>query len=370
MSSGDPSAAGNALTDGILAAIAWESGRPAIAALRGLFHAYLQRLFEDWLADLAPAAVRTEVFGLHLALRDCGWEAHLRWLTAPQTVSTLFGSPRTRRAEQLDFARKTLACELDVRRRSRYVGGETLATALGDAVLRPGCDQADSSHRFVTRATVVDFSSPWCSQALPDAPEALWLYPAHAWATLGTRICAALIAVGEAAPVAGDLIASFVRTVVVHETRDDSRAFLSGSWRRLIGKVGFVNPALATHEQLVDAFIHESIHSALYALELFEPLCDYESLSPATRIVSPWTGAVLPVHSYVHACFVWSGLRCFWAARGRRDCMNHLEVDRLAARAAVGFTRGPLAGPVRSLVPEATAARISATQLAALATLP
>ena len=85
------------------------------------------------------------------------------------------------------------------------------------------------------------------------------------------------------------------------------------------------------------------IHSLLYTVELDEPfILDREAVENM-RIKSPWTGAELPVHSFLHACLVWFGLWQFWslALHNSRFSMDHRVQEQLQG-AEVGFTRGIL----------------------------
>jgi HEXXH motif-containing protein len=60
----------------------------------------------------------------------------------------------------------------------------------------------------------------------------------------------------------------------------------------------------------IEAVTHESIHQLLYRTEQANGLwCD---LAPTPTFRSPWSGARLPLHSLVHASFVWFGLLTLW----------------------------------------------------------
>jgi len=61
----------------------------------------------------------------------------------------------------------------------------------------------------------------------------------------------------------------------------------------------------------IEAVTHESIHQLLYRTELASGnFCD---LAPVPTFRSPWSGARLPLHSLVHASFVWFGLLSLWS---------------------------------------------------------
>jgi len=61
----------------------------------------------------------------------------------------------------------------------------------------------------------------------------------------------------------------------------------------------------------IEAVTHESIHQLLYRTEQAGGnFCD---LAPTPTFRSPWSGARLPLHSLVHASFVWFGLLTLWS---------------------------------------------------------
>jgi len=61
----------------------------------------------------------------------------------------------------------------------------------------------------------------------------------------------------------------------------------------------------------IEAVTHESIHQLLYRSERAGGnFCD---LAPVPTLRSPWSGARLPLHSLVHASFVWFGLLTLWS---------------------------------------------------------
>jgi hypothetical protein len=61
------------------------------------------------------------------------------------------------------------------------------------------------------------------------------------------------------------------------------------------------------------------------------------------RIVSPWSGRTLHIHSFLHACFVWFGLSRFWEQAVADASLAQGEVDALRDQARLGFGRPALA---------------------------
>jgi len=82
--------------------------------------------------------------------------------------------------------------------------------------------------------------------------------------------------------------------------------------------------------------IHESVHSVLYALELLTPLYIDEDLARDGEAVSPWSGKVLPIKTFMHACCVWFALWTFWSLCPESDP----EVRASKKQSAQGFLGG------------------------------
>lgn len=93
--------------------------------------------------------------------------------------------------------------------------------------------------------------------------------------------------------------------------------FTSSSCNAHLGRVVLLNakvPDPVDTPMLVNAMVHEAVHSFLYALEQEEAFIPNPSGAHGITLVSPWTGGTLSLHSYVHACFVWFALAHFWHA--------------------------------------------------------
>jgi hypothetical protein len=111
----------------------------------------------------------------------------------------------------------------------------------------------------------------------------------------------------------------------------------SSSWRGKPGLAGVTNPHLADNAQafIINALVHEAIHSALYCYEgnhTFVRPCGH-------RAISMWTGASLRLDSLVHAVFVWYGLFHLWRSPLGFRLDPH---GRFLKRALTGFMKDPL----------------------------
>ena len=150
------------------------------------------------------------------------------------------------------------------------------------------------------------------------------------------------------------MVNEVIRHIVLEEY-PEIRAPFSGSLRSSIGRMGLGNPHRATKLELVDLIVHESIHSLLYMLERD---VRFYLVDPGIHgFQSPWSGRLLTLHSYTHACFVWYGLAHFWSAAGCQE-----EARLLLRRALSGFAQDDLVKPIRNFVTEEVVATISGMQ--------
>ena len=98
----------------------------------------------------------------------------------------------------------------------------------------------------------------------------------------------------------------------------------------------------------VEALVHEAIHQYLYRTELESGnFCD---LSELRTYRSPWSGKRIPLHSLIHASFVWFGLLSLWCqlAQTVTDRDGALIVRGKVAQTLFGFAfiRQMLASPI------------------------
>lgn len=71
---------------------------------------------------------------------------------------------------------------------------------------------------------------------------------------------------------------------------------------------------------IVEGLVHEAIHTTISSAELAEPLITAAADSGGA-IRSPWSGAELHPHAFLHACLVWFGLLQLWLAAEDRGCL-------------------------------------------------
>jgi HEXXH motif-containing protein len=147
--------------------------------------------------------------------------------------------------------------------------------------------------------------------------------------------------VRSASEAAADLIESVIQVVILRQDGADPTGFGSSSWPGRAGLMALTN--FQRHDLndgwRADALVHESVHSLLYMIECHESFYTSETAGLGYHAVSPWSGKALHLHSFVHACFVWFGLWCFWDGAAASRCFADSTVDFFRSRARRGFNK-------------------------------
>jgi hypothetical protein len=164
---------------------------------------------------------------------------------------------------------------------------------------------------------------------------------------LGCRIAPGLIEkldkavrkIDRASPPAGQVLRRMTDNLVLRTDRANP-AFRSASSAAALGRVLLVNAEDAgiTSGEIAEALVHEAIHAIVSCVELREPLLERPEAASAVRMESPWTGAALHPHAFIHACFVWFGLSNFWRQARDRGVATGFAERRLRAIGR-GFAR-------------------------------
>ena len=176
---------------------------------------------------------------------------------------------------------------------------------LFDGEVRP----ADAPHAL---AVALDFEPTYAWPDLAyDTSSALARYPMPARGEIGNVVGAVERLASARAPKALAFINAHMKTALV--CRSDAVAGASSaSNRELVGSCVLTNMHAPAERVLVciEALVHESIHQCLYKAERDHGnFCD---LSEARTYRSFWSGNRIPLHSLIHACFVWYGLLTLW----------------------------------------------------------
>jgi hypothetical protein len=294
-------------------ALTWDGTRCQWQAIR-------QRLMLE-AADRLGAALAPEDAESLRTLPDAAFE---RLLTAPETTYHLFfpsrhDANRTRAFLKSAVNAEHVACGLA----TATAHGDW--TALGDFCTDPEPGQA----RRRAGRIALDFSSPH-DRDLSRAAAAAWRaegrraqLPGQVDA-IAARIDAACAAITAVDPHLLGFVEDFTQVLMFLRVDEEEGArFVSRSPEHHLGLTVFVNAHLSSVSDVTfaEALVHEAIHSFLETHELlglhdcpgvsrwFADAAAYDG-ELCTR--SPWTGARLPLPTFVHACFVWYGLVHFW----------------------------------------------------------
>jgi hypothetical protein len=169
---------------------------------------------------------------------------------------------------------------------------------------------------IVMTGTVIDAFSPAALGWLPDIPSGDQKFSSSAYDSAVRKVRAACDEIATVSNSVFHTLASLIRVIVM---RCDTRLneFRAASSPIGIGRVVLRNPHLAqaTVPEIMDGLVHEAIHGLLDSIELDNPLVVTEFAGEQTA--SPWTGRILDVRTYLHACFVWYGLWNFWSLAAR-----------------------------------------------------
>lgn len=175
--------------------------------------------------------------------------------------------------------------------------------------------EADSSLPPIVRSgrLLLDYGSP----------HALHHYPpefGEVSATTGsrhdklTKLVDALEAISATSVPAHKNLISHTQSFALVDTPAQPGRAIAMSTCELIGRMSILNLTSDewTIEKLVNSVVHESIHSLIYKIELIHPLYTTRRDAWRLQVRSPWSGRVLYLHSFIHACFVWFGLCNYW----------------------------------------------------------
>lgn len=142
--------------------------------------------------------------------------------------------------------------------------------------------------------------------------------------------------ISSTARAAIDALVQVISLVRAPKSMTGTQSF---SNKPVIGRMGLANADSNrwTIGKIADALVHEAIHALIYKIELTNCLyLDNTVEAEKFRIVSPWSGRKLPVHSFVHANFVWFGLYNFWSLASPDEA----DAAKLKETAGRGFFAG------------------------------
>ena len=320
--------------------------------LAGPYRAALADGLGGLLGRLEAAGARSGV-ELVSAISRLPQDAFDRLLTAPETSYRLLHPRRHEPASVDAFLRR--AAEAELVREHRAEACQTLWTALGDFRAEPGGGHYAAP---TVRGIVLDFEGPYASDLNRGAKAAAAFgegdrYDAETRSRLAQRLAGVLAGIDAVNPLPARFVAQYTRVILLVKDGQVDGSFVSRSPERRIGLTLLANAHAADLDdvELAESLVHEAIHSLVEAAETLANLAatdeekwisDARLYDGTPRTVSPWTGTRLVAPTYVHACFVWYGVVCFWAQALRTDAFSAARVqDRLRA-AMRGFLAGSM----------------------------
>jgi HEXXH motif-containing protein len=156
-----------------------------------------------------------------------------------------------------------------------------------------------------------------------------------------------------------EFVNAYTKVLVLQPHAEEPTLFSTGSSAQFVGRSVFGNPQLPQVDEclLAEGLVHEATHSLLYMNERLEPwISDPDLYGPDVQARSLWTGASLPLRSYLQACYVWYGLVQFWSQCLSAGAFSKERVRERLIQAAIGFLGEPILGqlaPYRNGISEA-----------------
>ncbi|WP_242215350.1 hypothetical protein [Bacillus cereus group sp. BfR-BA-01383] len=126
----------------------------------------------------------------------------------------------------------------------------------------------------------------------------------------------------------------------------NSCGFGSSSALTHFGRMTFINPQQTDVFILMESLVHEAVHSLIYSYEVRDWWMRPERQNKV-HIRSPWSGNMLPLHSYVHACFVWYALWQFWSLALTRSVFPVNMVEERLIKCGAGFFSTSISKPLQ-----------------------
>jgi hypothetical protein len=289
--------------------LAWKDASSFHAGLIEMHQASLRHEYQERVALFLKAGIGARVTRLTDELPDRSLD---RIFAAPETAHKLLCEPRTHFSHFLN----SLIAE------HRLLGNavdpsEPVWTALFDFHLGPPENGASPSRNVVAPrlkgGIPIDLCSPQAEYTyFPPHGSSLPLSAEEA-ERARDRLEQALDAIAGISAPASDLIRRYVKVVILRKDADGNR-LMSCSYDHFTGKMGMLNThsTTVTLPEIMNGLVHEAIHSFLYMLEEGRPFFPSEEVSYSMKLQSPWSGRDLPLHSFLHACYVWYGLWHFW----------------------------------------------------------
>jgi hypothetical protein len=334
--------------------LSWQSPPGDADAIHGHYVRHCVRNMDTWLAQSCPAELATtfQQRPLRGLYDDLPARSRERFVTAPETCRRLTFSAGPPRRGTVGFVSNSLWAEHCRVSPQHHEVAEPLWTALGDVCFSPRLARRSVGRRprgrmrqlcapRVADTIVLDAISPYSYVTTSDVSDETTHSPEEV-RHLGARLNEAVMGMGAVSPSARHVLSVATKVIAMRKDARHPTRFDSASWGVHVGKIELTNAhlELVTISMLADGLVHEAIHALLDMLEVMDPFYVDAQAALKFSMISPWSGRSLQAPVYLHACFVWFGLWCFWCLAREADVFLGRDVERLLARTAAGFRSG------------------------------
>lgn len=146
------------------------------------------------------------------------------------------------------------------------------------------------------------------------------------------KIELALDFINENSPDRYDAIEEYISQIAIRDSVKN-KSYSTGSFGGYVGYFFITDVKNATLYDVVDAIIHESMHSIIYTWEYSQgKILNYSG--EIIECISPWSNKTITADNKIQAIFVWSSLYFFWKSvyeKGNHKAKKYME------RAEKGF---------------------------------
>jgi hypothetical protein len=207
----------------------------------------------------------------------------------------------------------------------------------------------------------IDFGSPNSANAQESDDKREYLpYSEEEKAVVREKLDAAFNRIERVSEAAAYLIKQHVKVVIPLKAAEGG--YGSTSQPHFPGRVLLRGVDICPLASLATNLVHESIHQVMYILEWGGPFFIEDPDARAARVRSGWTGRDLPLHSFIHACFVWYGLSNFWTRPAASEVFQAADAEKQLSRSMAGFRNQ---NPADQLTPYAGMLRYDVVKTAA-----
>lgn len=339
-------------------ALEWRGRMPETASLRRNLEDNAARRYDKFARDTARL-VPEERKRLEAATARLTPAVRLACISAPQGIFA--SSSACAPDDALEFFEGAFAvAEIEAGRNAEHVASE-IWSANGERAYRR---REPEGHRSLGEWTLayaapvidgylpVDMRSPATQGQIPGVDCGADPISDDEQHDIFTLLGRSHALIEEGAPQARQFLEDFARVIVARNSAADP-GFHSAGARLTAGRMVMTNPLFARDkpELVTDGLVHESIHCAIDHCEFVRPILAV--VQTDATIVSPWTGKMLDLNTFIHASFVWYGLVNFWTLATERTSSPTAGASEMLATAQRGFSvsrPGELIAPFENLL--------------------